>query len=145
MSMFQPTRDEARTFLADAWRKHKAREPLSPIEATTVDIIAAHPEYHLLLQTAPGTDRRDFLPEAGESNPFLHLHLHLALAEQLSIDQPPGIVAAYRQLLARLGQPMAAQHAVIDCLAETLWRSQRDQAPPDGEAYLACVRRRASA
>jgi hypothetical protein len=144
MSMFQPTRDEARSFLADAWRKHKAREPLAPLEAVTVDIIAAHPEYHLLLETVPAADRRDFLPEGGEANPFLHLHLHLALAEQLSIDQPPGIAAAYRQLLARMGEPMAAQHAVIDCLAETLWRSQRDQAPPDGEAYLACVRRRAS-
>jgi hypothetical protein len=144
MSMFQPTRDEARTFLADAWRKHRAREPLAPIEAITVDIIAAHPEYHLLLESAPTADPRDFLPEAGEANPFLHLHLHLALAEQLSIDQPPGIVAAYRQLLSRHGEPMAAQHAAIDCLAETLWRSQRDNLPPDGEAYLECVRRTAS-
>lgn len=143
MSMFQPTRDEARTFLAEAWRKHRAREPLTPLEAITADIVAAHPEYHLLLESAPATDAREFLPEGGEANPFLHLHLHLALAEQLSIDQPPGILAAYQRLLARHGEPMAAQHAAIDCLAETLWRAQRDNAPPDGESYLECVRKRA--
>lgn len=143
MSMFQPTRDEARTFLAEAWRKHRARQPLTPLEAITADIVAAHPEYHLLLETAPAADSRGFLPEGGEANPFLHLHLHLALAEQLSIDQPPGILAAYQRLLAHHGESMAAQHAAIDCLAETLWRAQRDNAPPDGEAYLECVRQRA--
>jgi hypothetical protein len=143
MSVFQPTRDQARAFLADAWRKHRAREPLAPIEAITADIIAAHPEYHALLEAAP-TACNEAPAEDAAANPFLHLHLHLALAEQLSIDQPPGIVAAYRQLLSRCGEPMAAQHAAIDCLAEALWQSQRDRRSPDGEAYLACVRRIAS-
>ena len=141
MSLFQPTRDEARSFLADAWRKHQGREPLTPLEAITADIIAAHPEYHRLLEAASVADAGDGLPEGGEGNPFLHLHLHLALAEQLSIDQPPGILAAYQQVLARLGDAMAAQHAVIECLAETMWRAQRDNVPPDGDAYLECVRR----
>ncbi len=143
MSLFQPTRDEARSFLADAWRKHLAREPLAPLEAIMVDIIAAHPEYHPLLEAAPAPDTHDFLPEGGKANPFLHLHLHLALAEQLSIDQPPGIRAAYQRVLARHGEPMAAQHALIECLAETMWRAQRDNTAPDGDAYLECVQRRA--
>jgi hypothetical protein len=143
MSLFQPTRDQARAFLADTWRRHRAREPLTPLEAMAADIIAAHPEYHGLLESAPD-DRGDVMSGAGAANPFLHLHLHLALAEQLTIDQPPGIVAAYRLLLARHGDPMGAQHAAIECLAEALWRSQRDHQPPDGEAYLACVCRVAS-
>ena len=141
MSLFQPTRDEARSFLADAWRKHRGREPLTPLEAITADIIAAHPEYHRLLEAASMADAGDGLPGGGAGNPFLHLHLHLALAEQLSIDQPPGILAAYQRVLARLGDAMAAQHAVIECLAETMWRAQRDNVPPDGDAYLECVRR----
>ncbi len=143
MSLFQPTRDEARSFLADAWRKHLAREPLTPLEAITADIIAAHPEYQPLLEAAPAADTRDFLPEGGNTNPFLHLHLHLALAEQLSIDQPPGIRAAYQRVLARHREPMDAQHALIECLAETMWRAQRDNVPPDGDAYLECVQRKA--
>jgi hypothetical protein len=141
--VFQPSRNEAREFLVQAWRRHRSRELLSPLEAIAADIIAAHPEYHLLLESVPAGEQRDFTPDGGEVNPFLHLHLHLALAEQLSIDQPPGIRAAYERLLVRLGEPMAAQHAVIDCLAEMLWRSQRDNAAPDGDAYLDCVRRRA--
>jgi hypothetical protein len=141
--MFQPTRDEARTFLAEAWRKHRSREPLTPLETITADIVAAHPEYHLLLETAQAEESPEPLPEGGEANPFLHLHLHLALAEQLSIDQPPGILAVYQRLLARHGEPMSAQHAAIECLAETLWRAQRDNMSPDGEAYLECLRRRA--
>ena len=39
---------------------------------------------------------RDWAPKGGETNPFLHLSLHLAVAEQLAIDQPAGIVAAVR-------------------------------------------------
>jgi len=140
-AMFQPSRDEAREFLVQAWRKHRARELLAPIEAQAVDVIAAHPEYHHLLETPDTALMREYTPEAGELNPFLHLHLHLALAEQLSIDQPPGIRAAFERLLDRHLTPMQAQHAIIDCLAETLWRAQRDGTAPDGEAYLDCVRR----
>lgn len=139
--VFDPSRDEARDFLVQSWRKHRARQLLSPLEAIAADIIAAHPEYHIHLESAPGAGQSGFTPETGTVNPFLHLHLHLALAEQLSIDQPPGIGAAYERLLARLGEPMAAQHSIIDCLAETIWRSQQDNAPPDGEAYLECVLR----
>jgi len=141
--VFEPSRDEAREFLVQTWRKHRARQLLSPLEAIAADIIAAYPEYHLQLESAPDAAQPEFTPDTGTVNPFLHLHLHLALAEQLSIDQPPGIRAAYERLLACLGEPMAAQHAIIDCLAETIWRSQRDNAPPDGEAYLECVMRRA--
>jgi len=144
MAVFQPTREEARNFLSEAWRKQRAGELLSPLEAITADVIAAHPEYHDLLEAPSAQPQREFSPDEGEVNPFLHLHLHLAIAEQLSIDQPPGIRSAYTQLLARLDSPMAAQHALIDCLAEAMWRAQRDRTPPDGEAYLECIRRRAT-
>ncbi|MBC7778551.1 MAG: DUF1841 family protein [Proteobacteria bacterium] len=142
--MFQPSRTEARQFLIDAWRRHRAREVVSPLEAIAADVIAMHPEYHALLEQpaeAAALEARDYSPDDGAVNPFLHLHLHLAVIEQVSIDQPAGIAAAYARLLARLDAPLAAQHAIIDCLAETMWRAQRDQGPPDGEAYLACVER----
>ena len=82
---------------------------------------------------------RDWPPEMGETNPFLHLSMHLAISEQLSIDQPPGIKAAYQRLCLRQGDAHRAQHAVMDCLAEMIWRSQRDGVPPDGAAYVRCV------
>lgn len=134
--MFNPSREQARAFLAESWRKRRDRLPATPLETIAGDIVALHPEYHGLLDTADDALERDWSPEHGETNPFLHLSLHLAIEEQLSIDQPPGIVAAFNRLLAQRGDRHEALHVVLDCLAETLWRSQRDKAPLDGAAYL---------
>lgn len=139
--MFEPSRDEARAFLVGAWQGHRDGRVLSPLQAMAVDVIAAHPEYHRLLESPDDALQREYTPAEGEVNPFLHLHLHLALAEQLSIDQPPGLRTAYERLLSRHDDPMRAQHAVIDCLARTLWEAQRRGTAPDGEAYVEAVRR----
>lgn len=137
--MFQPSREQARRLFIDAWRKYRAGHPLEALEALTVEHILRHPEYHTLLKDEEGSLSRDWLPELGETNPFLHLSLHLAISEQLSIDQPAGIVARYQSLLARLGDEHAAQHAVMECLVEMIWQAQRHNLPPDGMAYLACL------
>jgi hypothetical protein len=139
--VFEPTRDEARGFLVEAWRAYREGRVLTPLQAMASDVIAAHPEYHALLEVPDAALQREYTPAQGETNPFLHLHLHLALAEQLTIDQPHGLRSAYDRLLARLGEPMLAQHAVIDCLARTLWEAQRAGTPPDGQAYVASVLR----
>ena len=140
--MFNPSRDQARRFLIDAWAKRRNRLPGTPMDILAADLVALHPEDHALLE-AEDALTREWTPEQGETNPFLHLSLHLDIEEQLSIDQPPGIRAAYQRVLARHGEPMAAQHALIECLAETMWRAQRDNTTPDGDAYLECVQRRA--
>jgi hypothetical protein len=141
--MFNPSRDEVRQFFLEAWRKRRAGEILTPLESIAVDWIAEHPEYHDTLGNTEAQSR-DYSPEAGHSNPFLHLSMHLAISEQLSIDQPPGIRAAHDKLAARLGSSHEAHHAMMECLGQTLWEAQRKQAPPDSDAYLACVLRRAS-
>lgn len=122
----------------DAWRAWRRQQPLEPLQALAVEHAARHPEYHRVLEDEAALDR-DWSPEGGETNPFLHLALHLSIAEQLSIDQPPGVVAAYRRLLAGLGDEHAAQHAVMDCLVEMLWQAQRYRQPPDGAAYIECL------
>lgn len=142
--MFNPDRDQARRFLIEAWRKRCANLPATPMETLAADVAALHPEYHGLLSASDGVDEalaREWTPEQGEANPFLHLSLHLAIEEQLSIDQPPGIRAAFGQRLARHGDRHAALHDILECLGETLWRASRDRAPPDGAAYLDCMRR----
>lgn len=143
MILFQPSRDQARRFFIEAWRKYRAKHPLEPIEALAAEHILRHPEYHALLQDEEDSLGREWLPEMGETNPFLHLGLHLSLSEQLSIDQPAGIVARYHRLLNRLGDAHAAQHAAMDCLVEMIWQSQRHNQPPDAMAYLACVESKA--
>ena len=84
---------------------------------------------------------RSYQGEEGRSNPFLHLSMHLSLEEQLSIDQPAGVKAAFERLLLRQSRH-DAMHAAIECLAEMIWRSQRDGVAPDAVTYLACLNQR---
>ncbi len=139
--MFAPTRDEARQFLIDAWRRHRTGEPLSGLAQTAAQLVAMHPEYHPILEAPDRNMDRDFRPEQGEVNPFLHLALHLAVAEQLAIDQPPGIRAQYARLTAARGDAHAAAHAILECLGEVIWQAQRSGSGPDGALYLDCLAR----
>lgn len=139
--MFAPSRDEARRFLIDAWRRHRAGEPLGALAQTAVQLIAMHPEYHAVLEAPDRHIDRDFSPEQGDVNPFLHLSLHLAVAEQLAIDQPPGIRAHYERLVASRGDAHGAAHAILECLGEVVWQAQRSGSGPDGALYLECLAR----
>ena len=75
-------------------------------------------------------------------NPFLHLGFHLAIQEQLDIDQPSGIRAIHAQLAAKHDDEHAATHEILECLGETLWQSQRTGTPLDGALYLNLMRQR---
>nr|WP_305073252.1 DUF1841 family protein [Propionivibrio sp.] len=139
--MFDPSREQVRNFFCESWRKHRERLILQGAEATAADLIAEHPEYHPLLENPDAAIEKEFTPEGGQMNPFLHLSLHLAVAEQISIDQPRGIKAAYFALRQKM-DVHDAEHTIMECLGETIWRSQREKAPMDGEAYLECVRKK---
>ena len=137
--MFNPSRDQVRQFFFDVWAKYRAGQPLAGAELPALDAVLAHPEYHALLDQPERHKEQDYLPEHGETNPFLHLSLHLAIAEQLSVDQPPGIRARYQRLLSRYGEAMDAQHAIMDCLGEMIWQVQRNRTAFDSAAYLRCL------
>jgi len=141
--LFSPSRDQARQFFIDAWRKHRTREVVSPLEDAAIRLVTQHPEYHGLLEDSETALAREWTPESGEANPFLHLSLHLAVEEQLAIDQPHGLRAAFETLLARSDDRHDALHDVLECLGETMWRAQKSQSPPDGEAYVECILRKA--
>lgn len=137
--MFNPSRDQARRLFFDTWRKYRAHEALSGMETLVIGVILQHPEYHSMLDKPEQYLERDYAPEQGETNPFLHMSIHLAIEEQLSIDQPVGVKARYQSLLEKTGDAHAAQHEVMDCLAEMIWQAQRNQTPPDPELYLNCL------
>jgi hypothetical protein len=138
--MFNPSRADVRHFFFDAWRKYRLQMPLEGLERTAIEIILLHPEHHRFLDDAERNLEREFTPEDGAANPFLHLSLHLAIAEQLSIDQPRGITAAYRELASRAASPHDALHTLLECLGEIIWHAQRNGTAPDETAYLACIR-----
>ena len=139
--MFTPSREEVRRFFVETWKKHVSKAPLVGLESTAVDVLIAHPEYRAALED-PSATERDYMVEAGAPNPFLHMSLHLAIEEQLSIDQPAGLRAEFERIARKLGDRHEALHALLECLGETVWRSQRDAAPPDTHAYLECVRKK---
>jgi len=139
--MFNPSRDQVREFFIEAWRKHRAAEVLTPLESMALDWIIEHPEYHGDLEH-PEAMTADYPVEHGRTNPFLHLSMHLAIAEQLSIDHPRGIRAAYQKLVARSDAHQAA-HDIMECLGQVVWEAQRLGTPLDSDAYIELIRQRA--
>jgi hypothetical protein len=137
--MFNPTRDQSREFLFELWAKHGSGAELTALESIALAIVMEHPEYHAVLGDRERYLDRDWKPEGGETNPFLHLMMHLALEEQVSIDQPPGIRAAVAALAARRGSMHDARHDAMECLAEMIWQAQRNGTGFDNETYLACL------
>jgi len=137
--MFGQDRTALRRMYHDAWAAHLAGRPLSPLDAQIVAVIEAHPEYQPTV--AANEADRDYVPEGGESNPYLHMGLHLGLRDQVATDRPAGIRKVFEDLCRSTGDAHAAEHRMIDCLAETLWQAQRDNAPPDEHEYLERLRR----
>lgn len=137
--MFNPTRDQARQFLFDAWRKRRDGALQTPLENLAVQLIEKHPEFHDVLDNPEQYHDKDYLLEHGTSNPFLHLMMHLSIEEQLSIDQPHGIRARYQRLAQRFESEHHAQHAMMECLGEMLWQAQRNGTAPDAAVYFSCL------
>jgi len=132
--IFGQDRNELRQMYADAWQKFTDKQLLTPLEAQIADVVALHPEYH---GDVSGEDLdRDYTPDGGQTNPFLHMGLHLGIREQVSTNRPAGIAAVHSALSARLGDAHAAEHQMIECLAETLWEAQSSNRPPDELKYL---------
>jgi len=125
----------------DAWQKHQSNALMQPLEAMIAQIIAMHPEYHALLEKDVDALDKDFLPELGESNPFMHMGMHIAIREQLDTNRPTGITTAHKKLLLRLQDPHEVEHQMMECLGHSLWEAQRNNTAPDEGQYLICVQK----
>jgi hypothetical protein len=146
MTLFDSySRDQLRRTYSDAWRKHLAGTPLTPLEALIADLIGVHPEYHGLVGDAEAAAAFEATAAGTTENPFLHMGLHLAVREQVSIDRPPGIRELHRLLQARHGDVHRAEHLLMEALGETLWQAQRAGRPPDEAHYLMLARQRLGA
>jgi len=142
--MFNPSQHDVRRFFCETHSRQRQSLPLTPMQSLAASWIDEHPEYHAELADVDAALAASYAVEDGRSNPFLHLSMHLTISEQVTIDQPRGIKQAFDLLTARLGSAHEAQHQVMECLGEMIWASQRSGLPPDGHAYLECVRRRAT-
>jgi len=134
------SRDEVRQVYLNVWHKMQQRQLLEPMEAQVADVIEAHPEYHALLEASDDIKQQEFTPEQGQTNPFLHMGMHIALREQAGTDRPAGIQSIYQRLLKAKGQH-EAEHAMMECLGQALWTAQRNNQPPDESDYLDCLKK----
>ncbi|MDH3388639.1 MAG: DUF1841 family protein [Gammaproteobacteria bacterium] len=134
------SRDEVRQVYLTVWNKMRQRLLLEPMESLIAEVIGIHPEYHTLLDTGEDIRQRDFTPEQGQTNPFLHMGMHIALREQASADRPAGIKSVYDGLVADRGRH-EAEHAMMECLGQSLWNAQRNKQTPDEAAYLECLKK----
>lgn len=135
--IFGQDRGELRRMYADAWQKQLEKQPMSALEAQIAAVIVDHPEYH----DAVSQDLdKDYTVEGAETNPFLHMGLHLGIREQVATNRPAGIRSEFERLAAQTGDVHTAEHRMIDCLAEALWEAQRSQRPPDEAQYLENLR-----
>ncbi|MEN9946297.1 MAG: hypothetical protein RLZZ293_683 [Pseudomonadota bacterium] len=140
--MFNPSVSDVRNFFCDCYTKGQSNQPLTPLEQIAYAIIWQHPEYHQILSNRDKYINYNWLPEMGETNPFLHLSMHMSIQEQLSINQPFGVKDLYLELVAKLDDEHEAQHQVMDCLAEMIWQAQYTQQQPDPQIYLTCLRQK---
>ena len=138
--MFSSDRDSIRRQYVETWREYRAGKPLTPLGVMIARVVEDHPEYHALLEGGDSVLGREYPPEHGDTNPFLHMGMHLALREQVGTDRPPGVHAAYRRLTRATGDRLEAEHLMMAPLAEVLWQAQRAGRPPDEQAYLAALR-----
>ena len=141
MAIFNPTREEVRRFFCDTWKKKTEGHILDPMETLAGDWMEQHPEYHELLANPKSALEQVYTPERGETNPFLHLSMHLSISEQISIDQPPGIKAIAEKLSKKLGSMHEAQHLMMECLGQVMWEAQREGKPLNPEHYLEALQR----
>jgi hypothetical protein len=125
--------------LFESWRKRRAGELLTPLEDLTAQLVARHPEFHAVFENQDTYRDNDYLPEHGTTNPFLHLMMHLAIEEQISINQPAGIRAHFVRLTRQFESEHEAQHRMMECLGEMIWQAQRNRTQPDAAVYFACL------
>lgn len=132
--IFGQDRNELRKMYRDAWQKHLDKTPLTPLEAQITAVVEWHPEYHN--DVLSDDLDKDFTPDGGQTNPFLHMGLHLGIREQIATNRPAGINSIFAALTAKTGDAHLAEHQMIDCLAETLWEAQSQNTAPDEQKYV---------
>lgn len=139
--MFVQDRKEARDYFFQVWAKHKNRLPLEPIEAIISEVILEHPEYHHYLDDMKLSSNNNFEPEQNETNPFLHMGMHIALKEQVNSDRPAGVSQLFNQLMTKSISVHDTEHKMMECLGQSLWEAQRNNNLPDENNYLECLKR----
>lgn len=135
------TPQDTRSLFYTSWQKHRMNQAISTLEKQIIAVIVDHPEYHALLETHVSNPNTAYFPELGQTNPFLHMGLHLAIRDQVATDKPTGITSIYNTLIKKHIEPLTVEHLLLEPLAECLWQAQRNQGMMDELHYLQACRK----
>jgi hypothetical protein len=139
--MFEANRQQLRQKYFDVWNRYLEKLPMEPLDIQICDLILAHPEYHTIFSQADKYFDKDYLPEQGESNPFLHLSLHLGMREQIGTNRPEGIQGIYENLMSRYQDSHHVEHMMMECMMEQLFEAQKNQQTPDEQLYRMALKK----
>lgn len=139
--LFGQDRSQLRKLYFQSWHKFKKNQPMEPMESVIAALINQHPEYHNFFDNMELNQNKDFTPEMGQTNPFLHLGMHISIQEQIGTQRPPEIASLYQLLCQKNGDAHEAEHQMMDCLGEMLWTAQRNNQQPDESTYLECIKK----
>ncbi len=139
--LFGNDRTQLRRIYFQSWAKHQQKQSMEPMEVIIANVISQHPEYHAFFDDAEKNQDKDFTPEMGKTNPFLHLGMHIAIHEQIATRRPPGIEQLYQSLCNKLVDNHDAEHKMMDCLGAMMWQAQRENSTPDETTYLECIKK----
>jgi hypothetical protein len=139
--LFGKDRTQLRKIYFQSWARHKQKQPMEPMETIIANLISQHPEYHIFFDDPEKNQDKDFTPEMGQTNPFLHLGMHIAIQEQLTTQRPNGINNLYLSLCNKMGDSHKAEHKIMDCLGGMLWQAQKENITPDENTYLECIKK----
>lgn len=134
--LYSSNRQALRQVFFDTYHKHQQGLPLEAMEKTVIDVILKHPEYHRILDNPKQYQNKDYFPDLGEENPFLHMSGHIGLREQISTNRPHGIKAIYDKLLSKIHCEQTVEHEMMDCMLHVLFTAQKENQPPSDQAYL---------
>ena len=134
--LFSNDRNEVREMYYQVWEKHNAKQALTPMEHIICAVIQEHPEYHKFLKNKSKHKQKDFSPEAGQTNPFLHMGLHIAIREQLATNRPFGIKGVYTELMEKHHSNSTVEHLMMEHLMDCLMNAQKTQPPPNELHYI---------
>lgn len=137
--MFSQDRSQLRKMFFDTWTRYQKSHTLTAMDKIIANIINLHPEYHQMLRNENDFIDKDYLPENGETNPFLHMAMHISIHEQLTTERPVQITDLYQQLLSKYQDPHTVEHHMMECLGQMIWQAQRDNVLPDESCYLDCL------
>lgn len=139
--IFGQDRNQIRNIYFQSWQKFKQKQVLEPMESLIANLINQHPEYHDFFDHIEENKQQEFTPEMGQTNPFLHLGMHISIQEQLGTQRPKEMTTLYQALCNKMGDSHKAEHLIMDCLGEMLWQAQKNNQPPDEMSYIECIKK----